>query len=158
MEIKAPNEYFTDYIDKDFTVFLGGAIDQGRAVNWQEQIARTLDPFDILVLNPRRDNWNDKVEQSIECEEFRQQVHWELSAQESANLCIYMFPKDSKAPITFFELGFFLAKHKKVLVCVEEGFYRRGNIEIVCERYNVPLFKTLEELSTELVKRVKEAL
>jgi len=37
-------------------------------------------------------------------------------------------------------------------VVVEEDFWRKGNIDIVCERYAVEQFKTLEELILNLLK------
>jgi len=57
--------------------------------------------------------------------------------------------KDSKAPISLLELGL-EAKNKKVVVVCEDGFYRKGNVEIVCNKYDIPLHNTLEELYKKL--------
>jgi hypothetical protein len=37
------------------------------------------------------------------------------------------------------------ARSGKLLVCCPEGFWRKGNVEIVCARYGVPLVGELDE-------------
>lgn len=34
----------------------------------------------------------------------------------------------------------------KLVVCCPEGFWRRGNVQVVCGRYGVKLVETLDEL------------
>ena len=51
----------------------------------------------------------------------------------------------SKSPITLMELGLF-AKSKKLFVVCPDEFYRSGNVQIVCNKYNIPLYKSIEEL------------
>jgi hypothetical protein len=43
------------------------------------------------------------------------------------------------------ELGLF-ARSGKVVACCPEGFWRRGNVEVVCRRYGVPVVSDLAEL------------
>jgi hypothetical protein len=145
-EVKAPGNY--DNIDK-YSIFLAGAIDQGSAIDWQKKVARALDDLDVLILNPRRDDWDASWEQSADNPEFRKQVEWELSAQERANMVIFVFTKESKAPITFLEFGLF-GPRKDAMVCAEEGFYRQGNLDIVCQRYNIPIYHDLDEMIVDL--------
>lgn len=145
-EIKAPGKY--DAAGK-YSIFLAGAIDQGKAEDWQKLVSEALSEFDIIILNPRRDDWDDSWEQSKDDPQFAQQVNWELSAQENADMVIFVFTKDSKAPITFLEMGLF-ARTKDSMVCAEEGFYRQGNLDIVCERYGIPVYHSLEGLLMDL--------
>jgi hypothetical protein len=35
-------------------------------------------------------------------------------------------------------------------VCCPEGFWRRGNVEMVCRRLRIPLFETLDDLIADL--------
>jgi hypothetical protein len=35
-------------------------------------------------------------------------------------------------------------------VCCPEGFWRRGNVEMVCRRHRIPLFATLDDLIADL--------
>jgi len=150
-EVKAPGEYSKE----KYSIFLAGAIDQGQAEDWQQKVARSLDDIDILVLNPRRDDWDSSWEQTIDNPEFKQQVLWEVKAQEDADLIVFVFTKDSKAPITFFEFGAF-GLHKDAIVCAEEGFYRQGNLDIYCEYFNVPMYHNLEEMIADLHQILEE--
>ena len=145
-EVKAPGKY--DAASK-YTIFLAGAIDQGKAEDWQTKVARALDDLDILILNPRRDDWDASWEQAADNPEFRQQVDWELDAQAAADMVIFVFTRDSKAPITFLEFGLF-APTKDAIVCAEEGFYRQGNLDIVAERYHIPMYHDLDDMITDL--------
>ena len=120
-EVKAPAPFNTIR----FSVFLAGAIDMGQAEDWQAKVARSLDDLDITILK------------------------WEIKAQEEADLVIFVFTKDSKAPITFFEMGAF-ATTKDSVVCVEEGFYRQGNVDIYCEHWGIPVYHNLDEMITDL--------
>ncbi len=147
IEVKAPNNYNKN----KYTIFLAGAIDQGEAVNWQQHIVQALNEYDVLVLNPRRDQWNNKCEQKASNLEFAEQVSWELQGQDVSDLNIFVFTKDSKAPITFMELGLF-GRIKPAIICVEEGFYRTGNLDVVAKRYRIPICYSLEKLTDSLHK------
>lgn len=50
----------------------------------------------------------------------------------------------TKSPISLLELGLF-AKSGKLIICCPDGFYRKGNIEVVANYYGIPMFPTLEE-------------
>lgn len=42
--------------------------------------------------------------------------------------------------------GSYLQRDEKpIVVCCEPGFWRKGNIEMVCDRYEIPLFDKYEE-------------
>jgi hypothetical protein len=150
-EIKAPGKYSKG----KYTIFLAGAIDQGQAEDWQKKIARSLDDLDLLVLNPRRDDWDSSLEQVASNPEFKQQVMWEVTAMEAADLVVYVFTKDSKAPITFFEFGAF-GTTKDAIVCAEDGFYRQGNLDIYCEHFDVPIYHNLDEMIADLHALLEE--
>lgn len=130
----APNRY----PQEGFKVYLAGAIDMGDAVNWQQEvIAQFADTEGIILLNPRRSEFTDAMEQS--------QIEWELEAMENADLILMWFPKASEAPISLLEMGLYL-RSGKLLIGVEDGYYRQKNIELTTRRYNVPVFYTLNEL------------
>ena len=146
IEVKAPGQY--DASTK-YTIFLAGAIDQGKAVDWQKEVSQALSDFDILILNPRRDDWDASWEQSADNPEFAKQVTWEYDAMEAADMVVFVFTKDSKAPITFYELGRF-GRDKDALVCAEEGFYRQGNLDIYCRLDSIPIYHNLEAMLEDL--------
>lgn len=127
------------------SLFLAGSIDMGRAELWQPSVEQKLADLPITLLNPRRDEWDPSWEQSITNPRFREQVEWELEAQEKASRIAMYFAAATQAPITLLELGLF-ARSGKLVVCCPPGFWRRGNVEVVCARYHVPLVADIEEL------------
>lgn len=136
------------------TVFFGGSIDQGKAVDWQYDLAARIHDLTMTVLNPRRDHWDAGLVQDISDPVFRQQVEWELDALDASDLIIFYFAPGSQSPITLMELGLY-AGSGKVVVCCPKGFWRRGNIQIVCRRFNIPLVETLSGLEREIRERAE---
>ncbi len=131
--------------DGERSVFLAGSIDMGRAGPWQAEVEGELADLPVAILNPRRDEWDASWEQSIDNPRFREQVEWELDAQERASVIAMYFVPGTQAPITLLELGLF-AQTGRLVVCCPPGFWRRGNIQVVCRRYKVPLVEDLAEL------------
>jgi len=127
------------------SVFLAGSIDLGCAVDWQSLILQRLDDLNIVVINPRRDNWDIKIRQNIDDTVFREQVEWELNAQEKADIIAFYFAPNTLAPITLLEFGLAINK-KRMIVCCPSGFWRKGNIDIVCAHYGIPQVNTLDDL------------
>ncbi|PHN02938.1 nucleoside 2-deoxyribosyltransferase domain-containing protein [Flavilitoribacter nigricans] len=129
------------------SLFLAGSIEMGKSENWQAGVENYFaDLEDYTLFNPRRDNWDASWEQEFEKPEFYQQVNWELTALEQADLILMYFSPETKSPISLLELGLH-ARSGKLLVCCPDGFWRKGNVEIVCERYTIStFFNDLEEL------------
>lgn len=138
IEIKPPNT-----LPKK--IFLAGSIEMGNAENWQEKIVNTFKDKSYIFLNPRRDDWDSSWEQKIENIEFKEQVKWELNALHSSDIIIMYFDPNTKSPISLLELGLY-ATSRKLIVCCPEGFWRKGNVDIVCEMYNIPTVQTIDEL------------
>src|SRR5262245_9192427 len=136
------------------SVFLAGSIEMGSAEDWQTQVERSLADLDVFILNPRRDEWDDSWVQSIDNPQFREQVEWELAGMERATVVAMYFAPTTKAPVTLLEFGL-CARSGRLLVCCPEGFWRRGNVEVVCRRYSVPLHNHLSDLLVEVRGRLK---
>lgn len=135
---------------KNISVFLAGTIDMGNSEDWQTEFTRYFKEFtQLFFYNPRRESWDNSWEQKFENPQFYQQVNWELDALERADYIVLNLLPDSKSPITLLELGLF-AKSGKLLVCCPDEFYRSGNIQIVCDKYRIPLYKNLTELKEDL--------
>lgn len=139
--IKAPQEL---YIQSP-SVFLAGSIEMGKAVDWQTQITKALFHLDVTVLNPRRDDWDSSWKQEASNPKFREQVEWELSALDRANLILMYFDPKTMSPISLLELGLY-APTGKMIVCCPEGFWRKGNVDIVCEEYKIQRVDSIEDL------------
>lgn len=139
-----------------FTIFLAGSIEMGKAENWQEHLEKELQKLgEVCVLNPRRDDWNSSWKQEIGNEPFYQQVNWELNGLEAADLIVFYFSPETQSPVTMLELGLF-ARSGKLVVCCPEGFWRKGNIDIVCKRYGIQMVDSLEGLVQYAGKMIKQ--
>lgn len=157
--ITAPTKI--SWSDFDLSIFLAGTIDNGTSIDWQKPFIEQIQKFDdslskplgpnpkirnqLALLNPRRDDWVLTITQRSFDIRFREQVEWELAAMENASIIIMYFVPNSLSPITLLELGLF-AKTHKILVCCPDEFWRKGNVEIVCEQNNIPIFKMMEDL------------
>lgn len=139
--------------DGERAVFLAGSIEMGRAEPWQPTVEDALADLPIALLNPRRDEWDASWEQSIANPVFRGQVEWELAGLEHAAVVAMYFVPGTQSPITLLELGL-LASSGKLVVCCPEGFWRRGNVEVVCARYGVPMVADL----SALIQAIRERL
>ncbi len=141
-------------------VFLGGSIEMGVAEDWQTEIANrvneVVDNWRVTFINPRRESWDSSWEQSIENPQFYQQVNWELNGLDKSDIIVMNFLPDTKSPISLLELGLY-ASSGKMLVCCPEGFWRKGNVDIVCEKYNVRVFDNIKDLTDNLIKIIRHA-
>jgi hypothetical protein len=136
------------------SVFLAGSIEMGLAEDWQTRFENSLSDLDVLILNPRRDEWDASWEQSINNPLFREQVEWELAGLERAKVVAMYFAPLTKAPVTLLELGL-CVRDGRLVVCCPAGYWRRGNVEVVCRRYGVPLLDSLPALVAEVRRRLE---
>lgn len=127
------------------SLFLAGSIEMGRATDWQQQVEQALAQCTVTILNPRRDAWDATWAQDLANPQFVGQVEWELAAQERADRILMYFAPATQAPITLLELGLFAASGRLV-VCCPAGYWRKGNVDVVCARYGIPQLPTLEDL------------
>jgi hypothetical protein len=138
------------------TIFLAGAIDNGSAVQWQKQVT---DEFawhpDACFYNPRRDDWDSSWVQKWDNPQFAEQVEWELDKINEADHILMFFPEKSVAPITLLEFGFISGRFpNKLIIAAEQGYWRRGNLEIVCRRERIELFEKLHQAMAQLRTRL----
>lgn len=132
------------YSSPEYTVFLAGTIDMGKSDDWQQKLTDLLEPLPGIILNPRRGGWAVSWEQKITNPKFKEQVTWELDALDMADRILLYFAPGTQSPISLLELGLY-ADSKKLVVCCPEGFWRKGNVDIVCERYEIQMVNTLED-------------
>lgn len=139
---KPPNVILSDSLTK--TLFLAGSIEQGKAELWQDTVIAALNSVDI-VYNPRRDNWDVSWVNSVDNPMFATQVEWELAMIDVASLVFFYFDPKTTSPISLLELGLTLGSEKNIIVVCPDRFYRKGNVQITCDKYNVDVLNTLEE-------------
>jgi hypothetical protein len=151
--IKPPAPFPSDNASP--SVFLAGSIEMGAAEDWQALLERRLSDVDVLIFNPRRDDWDASWVQSVDNPVFREQVEWELTGLERATVVAMYFAPATQAPVTLLELGL-CARDGRLVVCCPVGYWRRGNVQVVCRRYGVPLVDRLEDLVSEARRRLIE--
>ena len=145
--ITAPTLVDTERIYMRPTVFLAGSIEMGKAINWQQGIATELQDLDGVLLDPRRADWDPAWEQSIDNPYFREQVEWELEGLDiHSTIQFFHFQPDTMSPITLMELGL-IARSLSLATIVHcpKGFWRKGNVDILCAKYNIPVYTDWNE-------------
>lgn len=149
---KAPEKY-TKEKGKTY-VFLAGSIEQGKAEDWQTKLTKAIENNceNVVVLNPRRDDWDSSWKESIKNKQFKEQVDWELDAQEQADYIFMYFDKETKSPITLLELGLF-ADPKRLVICCPDGYWKKGNVEVVADRKGIELYNDYEEFEKSCIEK-----
>lgn len=132
-------------------LFLAGTIEMGNSFDWQAVVLEALKDKAVLVLNPRRLDWDASWEQSINNPQFVEQVEWELDMLQTANHIVMYLDPSTKAPVSMLELGLYASK-RNMLVCCPDGFWRKGNVEIVCRRMRIPLVHTFDDMLSKITK------
>lgn len=132
------------------TVFLAGTIEMGNSIDWQKEASDLFAANETVqyVFNPRRVDWDSSWTQSIEHPQFNEQVNWELDHISQADVVFFYFDPTSKSPITLMELGYVLSSLERfsgqhVVVCCPDGFWRKGNVDIMCQRAGVSVHTSL---------------
>lgn len=134
----------------------------GTATEWQKDVIEKIQRetslggiySDVHIFNPRRPDWDSTWEQKFTNPPFYQQVNWELANLQWATDVIFYLEPNTKSPITLMELGD-VSKSKKIRVVCPDGFWRKGNVDIYCDRYHIPQFSTLDEAVDDFVNSVK---
>lgn len=111
--IKSPNPL--DICSNQPIIFLAGSIEMGTAERWQEVVEAGIDDLDVIILNPRRDLWDSSWLQTPDHKEFREQVQWELEAQERADIIAFYFAPNTKSPVTMLDSDY--ARDRRMRLC-----------------------------------------
>ena len=127
------------------SVILYGTVEPDPAADWQTSLAASLSDLPIDIINPRCDAWDSTWKEDVSDSRFKEQVEWEMDHAKVADVIAFYFKPGTLTPITLLELGMY-AGSGKVVVCCPEGFYKRGNVQIVCQRYNIELLGDLDGL------------
>jgi hypothetical protein len=151
MILKPPDIWAAQRFPK--SVFLGGSIEMGKAEMWQNKVADRFDKLDWLVFNPRRDEWDPSWEQKVTNQQFSEQVNWELDALVTAEYILMYFQPGTMSPVSLLELGLF---HNKCVVVCPEGFWRKGNVDITCEKFGIPQRDTLEHAIEYILEKAND--
>lgn len=145
------------YPKKYKSMFLAGSIEMDKAKKWQDEVTKKIHALNknIIVINPRREDWNSSWRQSLDDKNFYEQIDWEHTNITACDFVFIYFQKDTKSPISLLELGLVAGLDKDVVVFCEEGFWRKGNVDYICEQYDILQVNSFDELIEMIEKRIK---
>ena len=127
------------------SIFLGGSIENGKAELWQDLITEKIISKNdkMVIFNPRRENWS--ANNSIDDPIFNEQLNWEFDHLRKSDLIFLYFQPGSYSPISLLELGLFADK-SNIIVCCPEGFWRKGNVDFICDKFNLLKISHIDDL------------
>lgn len=136
------------------SIFLAGTTTNVDATDWRETLSSSLSTLPITIYNPYRRDWDSTWREESDFAPFREQVDWELTKQEEADVVVVYFHPATQAPISLLELGISARAPGKVLVVCPEGYSKRGNVRIVCERYGMEMVEDVRGLRDAIVRKL----
>ena len=164
--ITAPDK---ETVALSYSIFLAGSIEMGKAEHWQDRVIGLFEGWPVTIYNPRRKDWDSTWVQSIENEQFYNQVAWEQQKLRHAKAVIVYFDPETKSPITLMELGQVIGRrtsyssaaaaqtigypqYQHIYVCCPDGYWRKGNVDFMCTDNNIPMFDNLYSLVVQVKK------
>lgn len=165
LEFQPPTQIPYEYTTERYkSIFLAGSIEQNTATEWQRRVIGMFKGYrDVVIFNPRRQAWDASWKNTASNPMFREQVEWELDALTKTKIILMYFDPATKSPISLFEAGLFandgetlrvdgkVQRVSKLHVVCPPGFWRKGNVDIVCEHYGIRQYPNL----TQAVKAIK---
>lgn len=145
--IVAPEQYVYPDWEHDHKVFLAGAIDMGKAVDWQSWVIKRLkDEPHIALFNPRRAT-------AFTPEMETEQILWEIKFLELVDTIFMWYPAESKAPISILETGLYL-KSGKLLLGVEDGWHKKRTLEVYADHTGTSFYHDLPSMIEALLEKL----
>ncbi|KAF1929343.1 uncharacterized protein M421DRAFT_136904 [Didymella exigua CBS 183.55] len=128
---------------------------------WQSALTAALSDLPITIINPVCTAWDSTWVEDTSDPRFVAQVEWELDQGEIADVIVIYFVPDTQAPISLLELGMYASLYRnqgKMVVCCPQGFWKRGNVRVVCARFGVPVVESVEEVEGFVRQKLIEKL
>ncbi|KAK3984915.1 hypothetical protein QBC44DRAFT_336091 [Cladorrhinum sp. PSN332] len=140
------------------SIFLAGTTTPTDGPDWRETLAKAISdlPVTVTIFDPTRSDWDSSWEEDITFPKFKEQVDWELDMQEQADLVVFYFGPNTKAPISLLELGL-AARSGKVIVGCHKKYEKRGNVQVIAERFHLELLEIEDDhdgLAAAVRKRI----
>jgi hypothetical protein len=133
-------------IQDELSLFLAGGI--SGCPDWQREVAQHLAHTDLVILNPRRANFPmDSPDAAVE------QIKWEFDHLLKATLILFWFPQETLCPITLFEYGKWLSRHKPLFVGCHPEYKRLIDVQT-----QTRLERPLQTIHTSLDTLVEEVV
>ncbi len=139
-------EVYNPYQTKGLSVFLAGGI--SGCGNWQHNLAMKLRDTNLVVINPRRAQFDTANAELAEA-----QITWEYNHLRLADIVSFWFTRDTVQPITLFELGSQLSRTNQRLVVGCDPLYERVfdvKTQLKLRRPEIVVVDNLDDLATQI--------
>lgn len=136
------------------SVFLAGTTSKVDETDWREVISASLYGLPITIFNPHRSDWDSTWREDINFAPFREQVLWELDKQAKANLVVIYFHPATQAPISLLEFGLSAQVPGKVIAICPEGYWKRGNVQVVCQKLGIEILESIDNLREAIITKL----
>jgi len=138
------------------SVYLAGGIDVGDPHNWWNEMTAALSPLSVTMISPCRKDWDPSWKQRATNLWFNEQMKWELQRPEEADVIALHLRPGATCPTNLMELCLY-APSGKLVVCCPDGFSLKGHVEMVCDKYGIPLVETVEDFVATVKERLLQA-
>jgi hypothetical protein len=136
------------------SIFLAGPTSKVDPQDWREELSTSLFDAPVTIFNPYRPDWDSSWREDISFAPYRQQVEWELEKQDQADIVVVFFHPATQAPISLLELGLCARVSGKAIVVCPEGYWKRGNVQIVCNKFGIEMVDDVSGLKEAILKRL----
>lgn len=133
------------HLGKEKSIFLAGGITA--CADWQKEMVELLSEEEIVLLNPRRADFNaNNPNMSLK------QITWEHSHLNKASAILFWFSHETLCPITLYELGKWTAKGKKIFIGIHPEYKRKFDVEYQTklERPEIDIVYDLQSLANQV--------
>lgn len=136
------------------SIFLAGTTSKVDTSDWREVLITSLSDVPVTLYNPYRADWDSSWHEDITFAPYREQVEWELDKHDKADIVVVYFHPATQAAVSLLEFGICARVPGKAIVVCPEGYWKRGNVQIVCKKYGIEMLNSLDELREAIVKKL----
>lgn len=124
-------------------VYLSGAM---TGEDWQSKFTNELDSLRVDVFSPRYPSSHTVTPPDGLFE-------WEIDHMSIANVIAFNFIPDEDCSSALIALGMY-AKTDRIIVCCPDGFFKKGDIDALCNREDIPQVDSLDLLIKWTIARI----
>lgn len=136
------------------SIFLAGTTSKVDATDWRESLSSMLSKHPVTIYNPFRADWDSTWREDINFAPYREQVLWELDKQAKADLVVVYFHPATQAPVSLLEFGLSAQVPGKIIAVCPEGYWKRGNVQIVCQKFGIEMLDDIGALEGAVLKKL----
>ncbi|KAI0004678.1 hypothetical protein F4779DRAFT_599667 [Xylariaceae sp. FL0662B] len=133
------------------SIFLAGTTSKVDTADWRETLSASLSEFPVTIFNPYRADWDSTWREDIDFAPYREQVLWELDKQAKADLVVVYFHPATQAPVSLLEFGLSAQFPGKVVAVCPEGYWKRGNVQIVGQKFGIRVLDSIDDLREAII-------